>query len=343
MTILNIFLIIFALIVGIIFLSKGADWLVDGSSQIAKKLGVSPLIIGLTIVAFGTSMPELVVSLTATLQNNPTIAIGNVIGSNIANILLILGLCGLIRPLKVKSSTIYKEIPLVAAASISVLFLGFSDYFRDFVNIGKIAPTGYLDFAQGIILLLFFAIFLYYNFGLANSSKQENAELIKETNDLLDNSPKLNTPKSIIFIIFGLILLIIGGYSTIYGATNLATLLGIPQSIISLTVVAIGTSLPELVTSIKATQKGEDEIAVGNVVGSNIFNIFFILGLCAIFGELKLQSFDIFDIIVSLGAAIILFISIIVIKKGQIYRIEGFSMLLIYFIYVASLFVTGRV
>jgi len=315
-------------------LSKGSDFLVDGASSIAKTFGISSLVIGLTIVSFGTSAPELIVSLSSTLGGSGQIAVANVLGSNIVNILLILGICAIIKPLVVKSSTVWKEIPLVVAASLAVLFLGFAEMFKttNLANLPTLNPSeisGYLSLAQGVILLIFFTIYMYYNFGMAKNTDEMQNE---GQNDL-----KLSTSKSIWYILGGLALLIAGGQAAVYAAVEIAKTFGISERIIGLTIVAIGTSLPELLTSVKATLKGEVDIAIGNVVGSNIFNVFFILGISSLFGVLKLSSGELIDSLVGIFAAVVLFTSTFVIKKSQIGRVEGVFMVLIYVGYVSYL------
>lgn len=329
-----IFLYLLLLLVGFYALSKGSDFLVDGASNIAKRFGISPLVIGLTIVSFGTSAPELIVSLSSAIAGNGQIAVANVIGSNILNILLILGICALIKPLVVKSSTVWKEIPLAVVAPVAVLFLGFADLFRsgDIQNLFKTNPaqiTGYLSNAQGIMLLIFFVIYMYYNFGLAKQGK--------DSVEIEDHINTLTQTKSIWYILAGLAIMIVGGQASVYAAVELAKVFGISDRIIGLTIVAIGTSLPELFTSIKATMKGELDIAIGNVVGSNIFNIFFILGISSIFGVLPLTSGELIDTLVAIFAAVVLFASTFVIKKSQIGKLEGIAMLVFYCVYVGYL------
>jgi len=334
-----IILFIVLLIASFYLLSKGSDFLVDGASSIAKKFGISPLVIGLTIVSFGTSAPELIVSLSSVIGGSGQIAVANILGSNIVNILFILGICAIIKPLTVKSSTVWKEIPLAVVAALSVLFLGFAEFFKTSnlssltsVNIEGI--TGYLSMAQGVILLIFFTIYMYYNFGIA-----KNTDEIEEIE--LENAEKneVSVPNSnpIWYILGGLFLLIVGGQMAVSSAVEIAKLFGISERIIGLTIVAIGTSLPELLTSVKATLKGEVDIAIGNVVGSNIFNVFFILGISSLFGVLKLSGGELIDSLVGILAAIILFASTFVIKKSQIGKLEGIFMILTYFVYLGYL------
>ena len=243
---------------GIMLLSKGADWLVDGASSLAKKLGVPTLVIGLTIVAFGTSLPELIVNVIASMQGSSDIAIGNVVGSNIANILLILGISALSRALKIHRSTVWNEIPLSLLAAIAL----FAYSSRTFLDDASAVITK----SDGIILLLFFGIFLYY---VATMALSTGLKADKEKTGTM--------PRSIIAIALGIVALYFGGRWVVEGAVILASSMGVSEYLISATIIAVGTSLPELFTSISAARKGEDDMAVGNIVGSNIFNIFFII------------------------------------------------------------------
>ncbi|HOX97070.1 MAG TPA: calcium/sodium antiporter, partial [bacterium] len=255
--------ILFAL--GFPALLKGADLLVDGSVSIAKKFNISNIVIGLTIVAFGTSMPELVVNIMAGLNGNNEIAIGNVLGSNIANIFLILGVAALIYPLSTKQNTVWKEIPF---SLLAILVLGtlVNDQFIDG------GPISILSRIDGFILLAFFIIFFYYIIGISKGDKSAAEADLKE----------MATWKSFLYIALGLVGLMFGGKWVVDGAVAIATALNISQSLIGLTIVAVGTSLPELATSAVAAYKKQTDIAIGNVVGSNIFNIFWILGLGSI-------------------------------------------------------------
>lgn len=310
-------------ILGFVVLIKGADLLVDGSSSIAKKFKISPLVIGLTIVAFGTSAPELVVNIFASAAGNTEIAIGNILGSNIANILLILGISATIYPLVSKKSTVWKEIPLCLLA---VLVLG------ALANDGLIDKVGFSNLGRidGFILLSFFAIFLYYTFGIARVSKDADDFQIKQ----------LTIKKSILFIILGLIGLVLGGQWIVDGAVKIAEYFGISQSLIGLTIVAIGTSLPELATSAIAAFKKQTDIAIGNVVGSNIFNIFWILGISAFIRPLPFNPDSNIDILVTIGATIILFIIMFVGKKRIIERWQGGLMIILYITYIVFLILT---
>ncbi|RCW67018.1 calcium/sodium antiporter [Saliterribacillus persicus] len=281
------------LILGFVFLIKGADLFVDGSSSIAKAFRVSPLLIGLTIVAFGTSSPEATVSIIAALEENAGIALGNVVGSNIFNITLVVGISAFIYPLKVESETIRKEIPFTLLASIALLIL-VSD-----IALQK-ATENLITRGDGFIILLFFAIFLYYVFEVARKSRDK---LIDETNDT--PSP---LAKKVILTIAGLVGIILGGELVVRNATEIALSFGMSETLVGLTIIAIGTSLPELLTSITAAIKKQSEIALGNIVGSNIFNILFVLGTTAVIHPLTVSSKIIIDILIMIFLTVALLI-----------------------------------
>lgn len=310
-------------VVGIFLLIKGADYLVDGSSSLAKKFKVPTLVIGLTIVAFGTSMPELIVNILASLKGNGDIAFGNIVGSNIANILLILGITATIKLLKVQHSTTWKEIPFSLLAAI-VLLVFASTMFLD-----KLAISSILRF-EGIILLLFFAIFLYYVIELARRNKSQMKD------DKLEIK-KLSSLKIFLYILGGLVALYFGGKLVVEGAVALARLFGMSEYFISLTIVAVGTSLPELVTSIIAALKGDSDMAIGNVVGSNIFNIFWILGVSALIAPITIPTFAIIDLLVLLGTTFLLFLFMFIGRKHELERWQGMVFILMYVAYIVHL------
>lgn len=307
-------------VIGFILLIKGADLLVDGSASIAKKLKISTIVIGLTIVAFGTSTPEFIVNIFASAKGNTEIAIGNILGSNIANILLILGISSIIYPLVTKKNTVWKEIPLSLLAAVLVGVL-----VNDTLIDGGIFSG--LTRIDGIVLLAFFIIFLYYTFGISKVSE--------EATDI--NIKQLSYLKSSLFIIGGFIGLILGGKWIVDGAVKIAELFNVSQSLIGLTIVAVGTSLPELATSAVAAYKKQTDIAIGNVVGSNIFNIFWILGFSALIRPLPFSRNSDLDIAMTVLASLILFIIMFVGKKHTIERWQGILMLLIYIGYIAFL------
>lgn len=295
------------LIIGFVFLIKGADLLVDGASSVARKLQISNLVIGLTIVALGTSAPELFVNLYASMQGTTDIAIGNIIGSNIVNMLFILGIAAVIYPLTVSKGTIWKEIPLSLLAALLVFVMA-NDVLFDGVS------ANILTRIDGIVLISFFIIFLYYTFGIAKAQGDT---------EKADTTITHSGWKSTGMILLGLVGLVLGGHWIVGSATTIAVSLGLSQALIGLTIVAIGTSLPELATSAVAAYKKNSDIAVGNVVGSNIFNIFWILGLSATIRPLSFTSTLNFDVLVAIGAALILFVSMFIWKRHTIGREKG--------------------
>lgn len=320
---MNSYLLVIA---GLILLVKGADYLIDGASSIAKRFKIPDLVIGLTIVAFGTSAPELIINIMASLQNNTQIAIGNILGSNIANILLILGITAIINPLKIGTNTVWKEIPLSLLAAI-VLGIMLNDKLID----NAIASN--LTHIDGLILWVFFIIFLLYTFGLAKVKNGDTEDLKKKK--ILGNT------KTVLYIIGGLLGLFIGGKFVVDGAVQIAQSHGVSEFLISVTIVAIGTSLPELVTSVMAALKKNSDIAVGNIVGSNIFNIFFILGASAIVNPLPFDPANNIDIIMTIGASLLLFISMFIGKKHLLEKWQGAYFLIIYFGYLSFLISRG--
>lgn len=314
-------------IIGFFLLIKGADSMVTGASSLATKLGISALVIGLTIVAFGTSAPELVVNLLASLNGNTEIAIGNVVGSNIANILLILGISATVYPLTVQKGTAWKEIPF-ALLAIVVLFLMASDT-RISGESSSILTRG-----DGLVLISFFIIFLYYIFGVAKQTPAQE--------DGVDETvPDMSYGRSAVMILGGLVALVIGGKWIVDGAVIFASALGVSQSLIGLTVVAVGTSLPELATSVVAAMKKQSDIAVGNVVGSNIFNVFWILGISATISPLPFLEALQFDVLIAVLVTFLLFLSLFIGKRHTLDRWQGGVFILLYVAYVAFLVLRG--
>lgn len=310
------------LLVGFVILIKGADFLVRGSSSIAKKFGISNIVIGLTIVAFGTSAPELIVNIMASIKGSSEIVMGNVVGSNIANILLILGISAMICPLIVKKSTTRIEIPFALLAFL-VLATVANDIFID---------NGVANFVtriDGIIMILFFIIFLYYTFSISKANGDSG------------QVEKLSTLKSIIFIIGGILALTLGGNFVVKSAIIIAMYWGVSESLIALTIVSIGTSLPELATSVVAALKKNPDIAIGNVVGSNIFNIFWILGLSAIIRPVFLDPIMNIDILFGVFITILLFGYMFIGKKNVVQRWQGASMVVLYVGYIVYLVIRG--
>jgi cation:H+ antiporter len=310
------------LVIGFALLIKGADFLVDGSSSIAKRFGISDLVIGLTVVAFGTSAPELVVNIVSAVQGNPDIAIGNILGSNIANILLILGITAIITPLAVQRSTTWKEVPF---SLLAILMLGV--LVNDVVLSG--GASSWLTRGDGLVLIGFFIIFLYYIFSSAKNGAEQEEEAETVTQKKVSSS--------VLLIIVGLAGLVWGGKWVVDSAVTLATLWGMSDAVIGLTVVAIGTSLPELATSITAALKGKADIAIGNVVGSNIFNIFWILGVTALIAPLPFTETSNFDIGATIIASALLFAWMFIGKKHSLERWQGVMFVLLYIVYIGML------
>jgi len=308
-------------ILGFIFIIKGADLLVDGSSAIAKRLGVSDLVIGLTIVSFGTSAPELLVNVIASFKGASDIGIGNILGSNIANIFLILGVSALIYPLFIKRNTTWKEIPLNLLAAV-VLFVMANDMLLDKM------PNSILTRTDGFILIMFFVIFIYYTYGLAKTEKNG-----------LGHYNHKPWATSLLMVIVGVIGLAFGGKWVVDGAVEIASVFGLSEALIGLTIVAVGTSLPELATSAVAAYKRNTDIAVGNIVGSNLFNIFWVLGLSAMIKPLPFTPMINTDILVFIVATILLFIFSFTGRRHKhcIQRYEGGVFLACYVAYIVFL------
>lgn len=308
--VLNIIL----LIIGFVILIKGADLFVDGASNIALNFKVSKMLIGLTIVAFGTSAPEFAVSVKGLLSGSFDIVLGNVIGSNILNILLILGVAAMIHPLVVKSNTVKKELPITLL--ITVLF---SVLLSD--NLFDKSMSNNFTRGDGIVLILFFLVFIYYLINLMRNK-------VEDTTD----EKILSLPKSFLYTFIGLVAIILGSNFVVDSASYLAKALGVSERIISLTIIALGTSLPELVTSVMATKKGEYDIAIGNIVGSNIFNIGIVIGLpVTILGGINKIAFSYIDLIVMIVTALMLYLF----SKNdyKISKREGLSFLILFVVY----------
>lgn len=322
------FITIMLFIVGFIILVKGADMLVSGASSLATRLGVSSLVIGLTIVAFGTSAPELIVNLLASFQGNTDIAIGNILGSNIVNILLILGICTVMYPLTVGKGTVWNEIPFALLAVVMLGCLALD-------NVLAGAGASIVSLGDGLVLIGFFAIFLYYIFAIAKVEDGQSATI--ET----DEAPVQSLSRSCILIVVGLVGLVIGGKWIVDGAIVFATALGVSESLIGLTIVAVGTSLPELATSVAATYRRKIDIAVGNIVGSNIFNIFWILGISSVITPLPFSEQFSIDLFVTFGATLLLFLALFVGKKHTIERWQGVVFIGLYIAYIVYLIARG--
>lgn len=321
---------ILLLIGGLILILLGANGLTDGAASVAKRFRIPPIVIGLTIVAFGTSAPELTVSVSSALKGSADIAIGNVVGSNIFNTLMIVGCTALFAPIVITRNTLRKEIPLCILSSI-VLLICANDVFLDK------APENILNRVDGLLLLCFFVIFMGYTFAIA--SKPVTTEQQAEHPGIEEETEIKSLPwwQSILYIIGGLAALIYGGQLFVDGATGIARNLGVSESIIGLTLVAGGTSLPELATSIVAALKKNPEIAIGNVIGSNLFNIFFVLGCSASITPLHLSGITNFDLFTLVGSGILLWLFGLFFAKRTITRIEGGIMILCYVAYTVVL------
>lgn len=325
---MTILLFVLFLAVGFFLLIKGADYLVDGASSLAKRFKVSDLVIGLTIVTLGTSAPELIVSLVSAIKGQGDISIGNVVGSNIVNLLFILGLSAIVRPLIVKRNTAHKEIPFSLLAAIAALILLNDRFFSD--GGGDVLGRG-----DGLILILFFIIFVFYSFATAKGEQGVVEDIKEENRDI----KKLKFATISFMIIGGLAALSIGGNLVVRGASGIALAMGISEKLIGLTIVAIGTSLPELFSSIIAARKGNSDMAIGNVVGSNIFNIFWILGMASLISPLKFNSVMNFDLVFLVVATSVMPILIYTGKKRVIDKREGWFMVSSYFAYVIFLII----
>lgn len=293
--------------VGFALLIKGADLFVDGASGIASRLGIPQLVIGLTIVAMGTSAPEAAVSISAALKGNAEITIGNIVGSNILNILIILGITSVIISVKVAASTVKYELPFMISITAVLLLFGYTG--------------GNITFFEGILLWVLFILYLTYLFIMAKKNKEE-ADDKKEEKPLW---------KLIIFILLGLFMIVFGSNISVDGASAIAKAVGISERFIGLTVVALGTSLPELVTSIAAARKGKADIAIGNVVGSNIFNILFVVGTTSLITPVVFAANFIIDTAIAISAGILLLVGVL--RKKELGRVTGIIMLVCYVAY----------
>ena len=314
-----IFLQITLLIIGFTLLVKGADAFVDGCSSLAKAFGIPSLIIGLTIVAFGTSAPELAVSLVAAFKGNSAISVGNVVGSNICNMLLVLGGASLFGKLYYKKKVVERDYFYLLISYFALLIISFGTF-------NQKTEAGIINRVDGLLLLCFLGVYVY---SLIMDTKKE----IKKQ----EKTKERITFKKILFIIIGLIAIIGGGELVVNSATTIAKIIGLSDSVIALTIVAVGTSLPELVTSVVAVKKGESDLAIGNVIGSNIFNIFLILGLSATVNSLTISFTSLIDMLVMLGAGLLVYG--FTLKDQKITKQRGIVLLVFYFAYVGYLLV----
>lgn len=313
---------IILLLIGFGLLVKGADLFVDGASSTAQNFKVPKTLIGLTIIAFGTSIPEFAVSMNALASDSSDMVLGNVIGSCILNILLILGIAAFINPIKIKDNTAKKELPLCMLIS-TLLVVVFIDIKLDHKLVNQISRS------DAIVILLFFIVFIYYLLTLIRQRKQKNDE---------EETPPFTLKKSFLLIIIGLIGIIIGSELVVKKAIAIANVMGISERVISLTIIAFGTALPELITTIISSKKKEQDLLLGNIIGSNIFNICIVLGIpVAIYGSLTPVSFQAIDLIMLIASSVLLFI--FATTKRTITRFEGGLMLLIFAIYYILVFV----
>ncbi len=312
------------IILGFVLLIKGADFLVEGASNIAKKFHIPEIIIGLTIVSIGTSMPELFVSITSAIDGYPDMAMGNIIGSNIANLLLILGLSSVIRSIKFKRETRLIEIPMCLI--ISLLFVVICNLGHDVTR-----------FDAGILIVLF-VLFIGYTIFMAKKGEEFDKE---EDDDNVDDKAKLSksTVKDVIFLLLGAVFLKIGGDLTVNNAVEIAKHFGLSEKLISVTILAVGTSLPELVTSVSAAIKGKSDIAIGNILGSNIFNMLLIIGVSAMIKPIVYNTSYNIDMIFLIGGTLILSLFPIIPPKNKMSRGNGLIYIILYIGYLVSLFV----
>lgn len=307
------------LILGLALILIGANALTDGAASVAKRFNISPLVIGLTIVAFGTSAPELTVSVVSALKGSAGLAIGNVVGSNIFNCLMIVGCTAAIVPIQISKGTLSKEIPLCLLAAL-VLFICANDQLINGLSANSISRS------EGLLLLCFFAIFMGYTFAIAHNGQTETSDI-----------PLLPVWRSTLYIIGGLAGLIYGGQCFVDGASGIARSLGVSESVIGLTLVAGGTSLPELATSVVAALKKNPEMAVGNVIGSNLFNVFFVLGCSASITAMPVQGISLLDLGMHIVACLLLFIFGLFFRQRTITRIEGIALVACYVGYTTYL------
>lgn len=309
------------LIAGLGLILVGANMLTDGAASIARRWGVSDLVVGLTVVAMGTSAPEFVISLISSIDGKAGLAIGNVVGSNIFNVLAIVGVTALIRPMRVERTVLTADIPMVMVSAVALLAMGAAPWLGD-------GSQRILGRGDGIVLLLFFAIFMRYTFARARSGA------VTETDG---SKPPMPMPKAVAWVILGLGGLIVGGDRFVSGASGIASALGVSDAIIGLTIVAAGTSLPELATSVISAVKGKPDMAIGNVIGSNIFNIFFVLGCSATVRQLPFGQVGIADLLVMTAACLMFWLAAGFGGRRTVTRGEGAAMAAAYVAYTVWL------
>lgn len=320
---------VFYLILGLVLILVGANALTDGASAIARRSGISELVIGLTIVAFGTSSPELVITIVSAVQGSSELAVGNVVGSNIFNVLVIIGLTALLRPMKIGKTIMNNEIPMVLLSSLILLVMGNGPLLDG-------SSEALLSRVDGLILLLFFAVFMRYTFSQARHPRVDEGQLATGI-DQPAKSASMGMVKAWIWTVGGLAMLVWGGDRFVDGASALARGMGVSDAVIGLTIVAVGTSLPELAASVVAALKGQPGLALGNVIGSNIFNIFLVAGVGAVIRPLQFGSIGNVDLLVLTGACLVFWLFARIIRTRTITRGEGAFMLLSYIAYTAWL------
>ena len=318
------------LILGLALILGGANFLTDGASAIARRMGVSELVVGLTVVAFGTSAPELAISIISAIGGSAELAVGNVVGSNIFNILAIIGITAIVRPIKVTDGIMTKEIPLVILSSAALLTMANGPLLDG-------AAESIITRVDGILLLLFFAIFMRYTFSQAKNAEPEDDG--RSASQPEKTEKPMGWGRSILYVVGGLAALVYGGDRFVAGASDIAKALGVSEAIIGLTIVAMGTSLPELATSVVAAVKGRPGIALGNVIGSNIFNIFLVLGASATITPLQTGGIGNFDMLTLMGASLLFWLFGWFFSNRTINRAEGALMAACYVGYVTALII----
>lgn len=322
----DMFWSIIFLLFGFFLLIKSAEILIDGAAGLAKRSGIPKIVIGLTLVAFGTSAPEATVSIIAAVKNMPDLSLGNIIGSNIANTALIIGILALLRPIPVLRTTITRGLPLNILATLAIIVLGYDRFFQNYA-------VGFNRFTlgDGLILLCLFVIFLYYVYGNFNFAGAMKGEIAKKERQFFKN--KLGI--LLLMIVVGMIGLITGGNLVVKYAAELAAMMGISQAVIAVTVVALGTSLPELATSVVAVVRNEDDMAIGNIIGSNIFNVFLVLGISSIIHPIDFAPKFLADVLFLLGVTVLLFG--LIGDKKQLTKTHGYILIASYFVYIVFL------
>lgn len=306
------------LVVGLVLLVKGADLFVTGASSVARRFHIPSLIIGLTIVAFGTSAPEAAVSITSALNEQSDITMGNIIGSNMFNLLVVVGMAAWILPFKVKETIIAKEFPFTLLGCLAILVLTFDTFLGN-------GAVNVINRTDGLVLLMLFAIFMYYLLSVAFKAVKENKEQ--------EVMVSLGLSKSILFLVIGILGIVWGGDMAVDAASKIAVQWGMSEAMVGLTIIAVGTSLPELMTSVVAARKGESDIALGNVIGSNIFNIFFILGISSVITPVAISAEVAFDAVIMTVISLLAFAFALTDRRFS--KVEGVVLFCLYVVYMA--------